>query len=294
MLRRRFQYLSQSVVERNGRRVLRPLLCLRLLLMHTFVAYIDEAGDEGFDFPEPGINGTSRWFILSAAVIRAVNDLQVVKITGRVKTALRKDTRATLHFRDMSHDQRIVFCREIVGSPVRLISILIHKPWIQRTALFRQKNKLYNYATRILIERISWLCHEAFATDEVKVGNGKVKLVFSNRGGLSYTDITTYLDTLAFIADVENVQINWTAIDPRLIAPMPHNKSAGLQIADAAASAAFKALQPNSHGFREERYARELRPNYYRRNARLLGYGLKLWPDPPKDSDADCRWASEL
>ena len=44
----------------------------------SFLAYIDESGDEGFVFNEDG-SGSSRWFVLSAAVIRQVNDLQMVK-----------------------------------------------------------------------------------------------------------------------------------------------------------------------------------------------------------------------
>lgn len=43
----------------------------------SFVAYVDESGDEGFKFL-PNAQGSSRWFVLSAMVIRRENDLQVV------------------------------------------------------------------------------------------------------------------------------------------------------------------------------------------------------------------------
>ena len=36
----------------------------------SFIAYVDESGDEGFVFNADG-SGSSRWFVLSAAVIRA-------------------------------------------------------------------------------------------------------------------------------------------------------------------------------------------------------------------------------
>jgi hypothetical protein len=38
-----------------------------------FRVYIDESGDEGFKFDQPG-KGSSRWFVLSAVVTREEND----------------------------------------------------------------------------------------------------------------------------------------------------------------------------------------------------------------------------
>lgn len=43
----------------------------------SFIAYVDESGDEGFVFNSDG-SGSSRWFVLSAVVIRKSNDLQMV------------------------------------------------------------------------------------------------------------------------------------------------------------------------------------------------------------------------
>lgn len=48
----------------------------------SFVAYVDESGDEGFKFL-PNEKGSSRWFVLSAMVIRKENDLQVVESPDR-------------------------------------------------------------------------------------------------------------------------------------------------------------------------------------------------------------------
>ena len=55
----------------------------------SFVVYIDESGDEGFVFNGDG-SGSSRWFVLSAAVIRKVNDLQMVSCLKEVRNVLGK------------------------------------------------------------------------------------------------------------------------------------------------------------------------------------------------------------
>ena len=54
----------------------------------SFLAYVDESGDEGFAFNEAG-SGSSRWFILSAVVIRQTNDLHMVSCLKQVREVLR-------------------------------------------------------------------------------------------------------------------------------------------------------------------------------------------------------------
>jgi len=262
-------------------------------MTHSFVAYIDEAGDEGFEFPQPGINGTSHWFILSAVVIRRSADIETVKLIDAVRHRLNKKSHVTLHFREMNHDQKLVYCDEISRARLRIITVIVHKPSIIKRTVFTSKNTLYFYASRYLLERISWLCHENRVENDNE--DGAVKIIFSNRSGLSYEDFRSYLQTLAYISDINNGQIFWDTIKPDRIVSLPHARSMGLQIADAAASSAFKAVEPNSNGFREERYARMLSGVYYRREGRLASYGLKIWPAPAtSDAAQACAWTTEI
>ena len=54
----------------------------------SFIAYVDESGYEGFVFNADG-SGSSRWFVLSAAVIRQTNNLQMVSCLKEVRAYLR-------------------------------------------------------------------------------------------------------------------------------------------------------------------------------------------------------------
>lgn len=72
----------------------------------TFIhCLVDESGDEGFVFNEDG-TGSSRWFVLSAAVIRQTNDLQMVGCLKEVRSILKKEPKTPLHFVDLKHEQR--------------------------------------------------------------------------------------------------------------------------------------------------------------------------------------------
>lgn len=97
----------------------------------SFVAYVDESGDEGFKFL-PNEQGSSRWFVLSAMVIRKENDLQVVQLARQARELLKKDAKKALHFRELRHEQRVPLARLIGDAPVRTVSVLVHKPSISK------------------------------------------------------------------------------------------------------------------------------------------------------------------
>lgn len=54
----------------------------------SFIAYVDESGDEGFTFNADG-TGSSRWLVLSAAVFRRSNDLAAVNALKAARSRLK-------------------------------------------------------------------------------------------------------------------------------------------------------------------------------------------------------------
>jgi hypothetical protein len=234
----------------------------------SFVAYIDESGDEGFGFGR----GASDWFVLSAAVTRASRDIETVKLVDRVRSLLpARPPRKPLHFRDMRHEHRLPYVHEIRQAPLRLLSIAVHKPSIEEPEKFDERFRLYFYAVRLLLERVSWLCRDAHRPDD---GDGCCSLVFSNRSGMSYQELRGYLEILRGRPEV---RIHWPAIDVAAISAYSPGKRMGLQIADAVASGIYFGVQPR-YGLVEARYAQMLMPVTYRHEHRVLGYGLKFWP----------------
>lgn len=88
----------------------------------SFIAYVDESGDEGFVFNPDG-SGSSRWFVLSAAVIRQTNDLQMVSCLKEVREVLNKVPKSPLHFVDLKHEQRVPYVRRVGALPMRTVSV---------------------------------------------------------------------------------------------------------------------------------------------------------------------------
>lgn len=244
----------------------------------SFVTYIDESGDEGFLFKADG-SGSSRWFVLSAVVVRRSNDLQLVSCLKDVRVLLGKEPKFPLHFVDLKHEQRVPYARRVGELPIRTVSVLAFKPQISEPEKFQnEKFLLYRYLTRLLLERVSWLCRDHRQADD---GDGFTDIVFSNRSNMSYEEIRTYLRRLRSRAEQtpEQIQIDRSTIDPERISSVEHSKLAGLQVADAVASSVHFVIKRNRYGESEPSYLPLLRKTLYRHKGQVSGYGLKVWPD---------------
>lgn len=249
-------------------------------MSHTFHAFIDESGDEGLGegFREPGESGgSSRWFVISALVYRSIYSVESVKWRDEIKNGLgRKPTskRKTLHFKDLNHGQKLYATRVLSQKPVRCISVISAKETIPR-AVYNEKNQLYFYMTRYLIERLSWLVRRS--RREVSEGNGQVKITFSRRGGMQYDAFRSYLQHLKKTR--KDTSIHWPSIDIDAVDAEDHSKLASLQLADLVASSFSAGFELDFYGNCESRYAENLKPVTYHHKKRHLSYGVKLMPN---------------
>jgi hypothetical protein len=90
-----------------------------------------------------------------------------------------------------------------------------------------------------------------------------------------YEELCDYLNRLKGGRERYNCSIEWDYIHPTIL-HTKHKNEAAIHLADIAASAFHKAIEPKLHGMTDDRYARNLFPGLYRRNGRC--YGLKLFP----------------
>jgi hypothetical protein len=237
-----------------------------------FRAYIDEAGDDGF-VTNPNGTGSSRWMVLSALVIRTKNEPHLIRCLAQTRTMFKRPPLTPLHFRDLTHEKKRAYVAAIANLPVRTVSVLAHKfsdPANPTAPNFTEKDQFYRYISRLLLERISWLCRDH------RKDSGEVELIFSNRGSMSYADVRAYV---ALLKTKPEVKIAWSVVDPAAIKALSHEKRAGLQAADAVASSCFAGLRVNAFGQTEWSYATALLPTFYRYKSKLWGYGIKWWPN---------------
>lgn len=244
----------------------------------TFTAFVDEAGDEGFALAE----GSSRWFTLSAVIVRTANEMSVVRLIDAVRGTLGRTDRNPLHFKKLRHHSRLALVSQIGNASLCWMTVLCDKSAIAEPASFQKSHRLYFYSARYLLERVSWYCRDAKKLEDA--GNGTVRVVFSNRGSMSYDEFRDYMHRLKNESDYFNCKIDWKTLDVDAICARKDDQMLGLQIADAVASSCFHACEPLK-GFSEPRYVEQLLPRVYAYAGRKrLRYGLKFWPAPAEQA----------
>lgn len=249
-------------------------------MSHSFVAFIDESGDDGLgNLKVPGAHGgQSHFLVISATVFRATNSVSAVRWRDEILAKMPEKKKRQLHFQDMSHAQRLMAAQTLAGLPLRVTSVLAAKSPIP-PSMYTGKNQLYFYMTRYLLERLSWLCRDFRKL--VPEGDGRVKITFSRRGGMSYEAFRDYLRHLQQMMDGD-VRIHWPVIDIEAVDARDHSTSAKLQLADIVASSVACAFEPDRYGNCEPRYAEALLPVTFCRKGNRLSYGLKIVPNPDK------------
>lgn len=247
-----------------------------------FVAYVDEAGDEGFGkLRNPATKGQSRWLGVGAVLVSESNDRFMPSWRDEIVALFPKKSQRDLHFRHLNHSQRVAACNVLREKPLGICVIASNKETIldsQEIEVFKRKQHLYNYLVRFLLERLTAACAEKARKD----GNGPASLfvTFSRRNGTDYQVMKDYFE---FMRDGRELykpvrSINWTVFDPANIRVENHAVRAGLQIADVATSATLAALEPNEYGNVEPRYAVAMRHRYLRSRNHILNCGLTLIP----------------
>lgn len=201
-----------------------------------------------------------------------IQRLRSSRLREKIITTLPEQRRRRhLHFKDLDHQQRVMALQTLSGKPFRSICVMVHKPSIDKEN-FKNKNQLYQYACRYLVERISWLCRDY--RPHAREGDGRVQIIFDRRGGMSYDGFRDYLNNLR----TQETQIHWPVIDVEAVEARDQSNSYGLQIADLVISGIAQGLEPDFYGNQEGRYARLIRDNIFRRGNRFLGYGIKIFP----------------
>jgi hypothetical protein len=249
----------------------------------SFAVRIDEHGDDGFKFPEYGTKGSSLWLSLSAAVFKVADESEQVKCIDRVNKKLGRRPEKTLHFRDLTHEQKIVCSQEVARANFASVNVSVYKPNLTEQQTFSQRGLLYNYASKLLLERVSWLCWTRYCDRARPIsGDGSASVVFSQRRTFDPEKFSEYLRRLV---GNEDSMINWKVIDPRDISDAPHGDLRGLQVADVLASSLGAALTPHpTSQIPEHRYLKALWGRVYRHKGQVHTFGLKFYPSTMTES----------
>lgn len=258
---------------------------------YDFIVYIDEAGDDGLAAVKPlDEHGSSEWLVLGAVVIDASRESECVTWVRDIIKDFRNHQARGLHFRNLNPAKKRLACASIATRPLRCFALASNKknmkgysnPWAE---IIPSKNWFYCWLTRLLLERVTYFAKQRSLS---KFGEPrKLKIMFSERGGMSYPQLNAYYTWLKFRSDADQLvlplgDLQWEVLHPKLLEVHNHSVRAGLQLADAVASSFFKACDIYDTGGCDAQFARLLEPRMGRDpdrpDGKTTGYGVKLMP----------------
>lgn len=256
---------------------------------YKYIAYIDEAGDDGLKTIRPmDAQGSNEWLVVSGVVVKASREDEVTDWVKDIIQGLWRYQGRGLHFKNLSENKRLVVCDQLAGLSARYFVVCSNKKNMRGynnplASEVPSQCWFYNWMTRLLLERITDFV--AWHSTKEHGSPQKMKVEFSNRGGLSYSQMNAYFRWINYQGDntfLRFGKIHWETISYDLLKVYPHYERSGLQLADIVASAFFKAADKYNTGSCDPRFARALRPRMarYRDQATeaAAGYGVKLMP----------------
>ena len=263
---------------------------------YDYVAYIDESGDPGLNKVKPRTaNGASEWFIVSGALIPAEVEPEVEGWVAGMMDAMNSHQLQDIHFAKLNDNRKTLLCTMLAEKHVRLFAIISNKQNMQgyknpfaaqMTQLLPQDNWFYCWMTRILLERMTDYVAKNSAK---KLGRpGKIRLEYSERGGLRYSQMHAYFQWIHMksVGGKVPLYIPWgfvdfTALHPQLMHVYSHRERPGLKLPDIVASAFFRAVDMYDTKARDASFAKLLAPKMAQcpDSKMVAGYGVKLMPN---------------
>ncbi|MDQ3145052.1 MAG: DUF3800 domain-containing protein [Pseudomonadota bacterium] len=262
---------------------------------YGYIAYIDEAGDPGLNRVRPiDDNGASEWLILSAVVMKAKREDAVVEWVDEIRTGIGVTQRRDLHYRDLSPTRKLAVAERMSALPLRAFAICSNKKNMRghvntRAAKIPSQQWFYNWCVRLLLERVTDFCEKRCEQD---YGERRlIKIEFSQRGGHRYSQTKAYHFYLGFQQEGGKVYLQKRQpvakmLSTDLMFDYPHFSRAGLQLADAVASAFYQATDCLGPGQWNTAPAMAMEPIMAKENGAASNYGVALFPTPP--------WKGEL
>ena len=224
----------------------------------NYTVYIDEAGDLGCK------RGT-KWFVLTGVIVDKTKEKSIREIIRHLKSRINVNE---IHLRKIvDFNKRAYIVRELNEADFVYINIIID------TDLLQSKNSVftYNYACRLLLERVSWY---------VRDNNAQADIILSARGTSRDNELIQYIYSKLLVDTDNNIASNTL----KNIRAMHSNERDLLQLADVCATTTFLAYEINAWEIRMPCFFKVLSDHLYKYGQKLDTYGLKYYSNDIKPS----------
>jgi Protein of unknown function (DUF3800) len=205
-----------------------------------YVAYIDEAGDDGIKrIRTETENGASEWMVISAVVVHAENGPRVIPWLKDIIAQINSHQIKHLHFYKLEHAGKISACKSLVEKEVYLFSVISYKRTMEgyenpaaEKVNINKTSRFYAWMSRLLLEQVSNFIGQRTFIDYNQLT--KMRIEFSDRGGLDIRQFRNYFDYLRDQSStgslyIDQYDLDWSVVDTKEMYSFANKDRAGLQ-----------------------------------------------------------------
>ena len=256
-----------------------------------YIAYIDEAGDDGLTTVRPiDPKGSSEWLIMGAVVIDVSRIAEAGQWVTGILGSLEHYKLPHLHFNNTNIKDGRHVCEIMADLPIRCFVVASNKKNMKGyfnpfAASIPANNWFYCWLTRLLLERVTY-----FALQKSIADHGRphpLRIEFSERGRFHYGQLFEYYDWLQTQSEggknaLPLGDLSWEVMNRQHFRVRRNENRPGLQLADVVASAFYRACDLHSLSECDPECAKLLEPRMARNpdsaTGDLHGFGVKLMP----------------
>ncbi|PCJ99468.1 MAG: hypothetical protein COA45_05380 [Zetaproteobacteria bacterium] len=240
----------------------------------TYTIYIDESGDDGIRKIRQAddTRGATPWFTLGAFMIK---DSDYTQIADTITSCELEINKKSLHFKSLSHRQRIYVCTQFCALPIICFGTICNKETLTKKdygARIQGKNDsklFYNKNAHYLLEKVGKFLNQ------YNIPLESHKIIFEHKDGVEYGWMKKYIRQISLNPHEGDARflknINIASITSKKKGEEPL-----LKISDTIASSLFQCCENKVLGVRETSYLEKLRHKFPAdTNGRILDYGIK-------------------
>lgn len=236
---------------------------------NDLLAYIDEAGDEGFTFERK----CTKWFLVSSIVLTLNESVAMLNTFNTFRNRYcptRNLNKCT--FKDFGERDRKNLLKMLAKHNYLTVHASFYKPDIDPKNIMCTYPSMYFIGILDVLERLTWLTKQ--------FGKRRVHVLISNRNSISSQNLKEYLFTKSIRANA-NLWYEERIGKVSLSTPSNHAK---LLFGDYSASSMFQTLEETEEGAYEETYFnlflhQKLYVSNHAKHGGVWNNGFKCTPD---------------
>lgn len=222
--------------------------------------YIDEAGDLG-------ANRGTKWFVLTGVIVREEDERSIRDTLGSIRS---KFNFKSIHWRDIKDFYRRSYIVKLVSrEKFTYVNVLFDTTKYDQSKL-PNKEHVYNFMCKYLLERASWFLHEMCESAEI---------ILSSRGTSRDKELVDYIADKLIPYPGNNIEKVFTGVTAKQAATWDM-----LQLADICATSMFNSFEENYLGFITPCHVTFLKDKLYSRGGHIEKFGIKYFSDEMKPS----------